>query len=550
MRPNARAFVLLLGASAARLAIADLGPWGGTGFVDNPQRAVARKKLTEPFKEDDARDRRIVRGGPQATRRRRGRGRIARRGPAAGCHADIPRRQVAAPPRGATWIFRGGRSRSSADTAGSTATSTIATTPACAGWSRRAGLYAGSTGPRPPGASRARTPLWSRSSARRRRPCPRRRPARGPRGEPGRGDATFCGTLRRRRDVCGSSCAGRGAGRGPAAGAAWIFRRAGPAPPRGRRKQSSTLLAALDCWYQRRSPSAEPPPAGPVYQPSANPTSQPVPEPTPREGRAEIGGVAATRSRRGRDADIRGDETPAAGTRIFVETRRGAAAAADEKIPCRQATGRRDLSSQVRRTRLLNSQRRNRLSRCRSTNRLCNRVHGPRRNRQRIPLGDRRRRAPPLSRRLRSRRGIRRPTPPGRPSSRRRLRRRLPTRPRTFRRTRRPSSPRSASPRADRGEPRRRRGRARGSSAARSGRAALVNPRTGRSGAAGGSRTRAKRAHRPHAVPDDVSDAEADGLLRRRLHRVLRFELVEHFGQPELYVRVGQSQQTDPLHTA
>mmetsp|Transcript_21923 Transcript_21923/g.65705 ORF Transcript_21923/g.65705 Transcript_21923/m.65705 type:complete len:1135 (-) Transcript_21923:106-3510(-) len=37
MRPNARAFVLLLGASAARLAIADLGPWGGTGFVDNPQ---------------------------------------------------------------------------------------------------------------------------------------------------------------------------------------------------------------------------------------------------------------------------------------------------------------------------------------------------------------------------------------------------------------------------------------------------------------------------------------------------------------------------------
>mmetsp|Transcript_8173 Transcript_8173/g.24340 ORF Transcript_8173/g.24340 Transcript_8173/m.24340 type:complete len:208 (-) Transcript_8173:2476-3099(-) len=54
----------------------------------------------------------------------------------------------------------------------------------------------------------------------------------------------------------------------------------------------------------------------------------------------------------------------------------------------------------------------------------------------------------------------------------------------------------------------------------------------------------------PHAVPDDVSDAEADGLLRRRLHRVLRFELVEHFGQSELNVRVGQSQQTDPLHTA
>jgi len=143
MRPNARAFVLLLGASAARLAIADLGPWGGTGFVDNPQFDC------DLYDCDDACLRWVVSTG-----------RIV-------CRID-----------------------------------------------------------------------WT--------------------------TATRC------------------------------------------EQGANAIVVTKFC---EAPPPVPAPTARPVYQPSANPTSQPVPEPTPREGCAEIGGVATTRSRRGRDADIRGDET-------------------------------------------------------------------------------------------------------------------------------------------------------------------------------------------------------------------------------------------------
>ena len=79
----------------------------GEAYVDAWVGAWLRETRAEVAQE--ARNRAAIRSG--STRRRGGDARRSRRaqregrGTATGCDVDIPRRRVAAPPRGATWIF-------------------------------------------------------------------------------------------------------------------------------------------------------------------------------------------------------------------------------------------------------------------------------------------------------------------------------------------------------------------------------------------------------------------------------------------------------------